>query len=819
MNISYSWLKDYIKTDVGAEEIAKILTSIGLEVGTVEKIQTIKGGLEGLVVGEVLTCRPHENSDHMHVTTVNVGKGDPLQIVCGAPNVAAGQKVIVATIGTVLYEGDKSFTIKKSKLRGIDSNGMICAEDEIGVGSDHAGIMVLPNDTQVGLPAKEYFNVKDDYVIEVDITPNRADAISHYGVARDLNAYFLAHKEPTKLTIPDVDNFKVENHDLEIAIEVPDHTLCPRYAGVTINNIIIKESPEWLQNKLRLIGLNPINNVVDVTNYVLHAFGQPLHSFDAAKIKGNKVIVKTVAEGTKFTTLDGVERALSAEDLMICNAEEPMCMGGVFGGIDSGISESSTSVFLESAYFNPVTIRKTARRHGLNTDASFRFERGIDPNNTIYCLKYAAMLIKELGGGQISSNITDIYPEKIKDFVVDVTFEKIDSLIGKHIGQETLETIFKGLEMNILKKTDKGYELQVPAYRVDVQRDVDVIEDILRIYGYNNVEFSDSLKSNLSYTTKPDSLKLQNLISEQLTANGFYEVLNNSLTKGSYYDDLRAFPADNCIKLMNPLSLDLNVMRQTLLFGGLENILRNVNRQTGDLKFYEFGNCYRFDVTKKTEEDHLKGYSESYHTALWITGNKTEQNWSTPISATTYYQLKAYVENILTRLGVNIQNINLKETNNELFSQSLEYYTRTGMLLCSVSIVSPKLLKKMDIGQPVYYADLEWNNLMKETAKHMVYFTEISKFPAVRRDLALLLDKQTSFAEIEKIAHDTERKLLKNVTLFDVYEGKNLPVGKKSYAVSFTLQDEERTLNDKQIDNIMQRLTKNLVEKLHAEQR
>lgn len=819
MNISYHWLKTYLATNLAPVELGKILTSIGLEVGSVETVQTIKGGLEGLVVGEVLTCTEHENSDHLHVTTVNVGSGEPLQIVCGAANVAAGQKVIVATVGTVLYSGDESFTIKRSKIRGVESLGMICAEDEIGVGKSHDGIMVLPADTKVGTLAKDYFDIQDDTIIEVDITPNRADAASHFGVARDAAAYFATHNQPTTLTKPSVDGFKVAHTNLTIPVTVESSDDCPRYAGVTISNIQVKESPKWLQDRLNIIGIRPINNVVDATNYALHAFGQPLHAFDAAKIKGGKISVKKVAEGTKFVTLDGVERKLSAHDLMICNAEEPMCMAGVFGGHDSGVTEKTTSIFIESAYFNPVTIRKTARRHGLNTDASFRYERGIDPNNTIYVLKYVALLIQELAGGDISSEIIDVYPTPMTDFKVTVSLEKIYTLIGKTIPETTIETIFKGLEMRVLSQSNGVYELSIPPYRVDVQRDVDVIEDILRIYGYNNVEFSDSLKSNISYSQHPDSNKLQHQISEQLTACGFNEILNNSLTKVSYYEKSESFPVENCVKLMNPLGNDLSVMRQTLLFGGLENMTYNINHQNADLKFYEFGNCYHFDGNKRNDENVLSPYHEEYHLGLWLCGKRTQQTWLRAEEKTSFYELKGYVHNVLRRLGIDLQKTTITELSNDLWSEGLTISTISGKTLATLGLVAPKLLKTFDINTTVFFADLEWKQLLKEAGKHKITYHDISKFPAVKRDLALLLDKNITFAEVEQIAHNTERKLLKSVHLFDVYEGKNLEAGKKSYAVNFTLQDNEKTLNDKQIDAIMQKLITNFEEKLGAKLR
>ncbi|MDD3078281.1 MAG: phenylalanine--tRNA ligase subunit beta [Paludibacter sp.] len=819
MNISYNWLKQYINIDITPDELSKALTSIGLEVGGVEEVQTVKGGLEGLIIGEVLTCVDHENSDHLHVTTVNVGAEAPLQIVCGAPNVAAGQKVVVATVGTKLYSGDEIFTIKRSKIRGIESLGMICAEDEIGIGTSHDGIIVLPAETKIGTLAKDYYGIKSDYLIEVDITPNRVDAASHYGVARDLAAYFALKNPAIKLTKPNVDNFSIQNTDLSIPVIVENQEACPRYSAVTISDVTVKESPDWLKNALLIIGLRPINNIVDVTNYVLHELGQPLHAFDADKIAGKEVHVKCMPEGTPFVTLDGVERKLNAADLMICDVEKPMCIGGVFGGHDSGVTEKTKHVFLESAYFNPVSIRKTARRHGLNTDASFRYERGCDPTNTIYVLKRCALLIQEVAGGTISSDIVDIYPKEIKPFEVSITLQKINSLVGKEIGKENIETILNALEMKIAERAEDGYLLHVPPYRVDVQRDVDVIEDILRIYGYNNVEIGEKLISNLSYSSKPDSHKLQNLIAEQLTAQGFNEILNNSLTKGGYYTNLTSFPEANCVRIINALSSDLNVMRQTLLFGGLENIAYNINRRNADLKFYEFGNCYYYHAENKKDDEILSAYSEDFHLGIWLTGNKYAQSWAVAEQKSSIYELKAYIENIFRRMGVNQRKLVIGEYSDDLLSEALTVYSPRGNKLAVYGIVHPKILKKLDIDQEVYFADLNWKALLTEVSKHQVEYTEISKFPEVKRDLALLIDKTVSFAEIEKIAFEAERKLLKNVTLFDVYEGKNLEPGKKSYAVSFILQDETKTLNDKQIDGIMQKMIKNLEGKLDAKLR
>ena len=820
MNISYNWLKDYLDFDLQPDEVAAALTSIGLETGGVEEVQTIKGGLEGLVIGEVLTCEEHPNSDHLHITTVNVGGAEPLQIVCGAPNVAAGQKVVVAVNGTKLYDGDECFTIKRSKIRGVESNGMICAEDEIGIGTDHAGIIVLPADAVVGTPAKEYYNVKSDYVLEVDITPNRVDATSHFGVARDLAAYLKQNGKPANLKRPSVDAFKIDDEVPAIEVVVEYKEACLRYSGITIKNVTVKESPEWLQNRLKVIGLRPINNVVDITNYILHGVGQPLHSFDADKIKGNKVVVRSATEGAKFVTLDGVERTLTDRDLMICNVEEPMCIAGVFGGLDSGVTEQTKNVFLESATFHPTWIRKTARRFGLNTDASFRYERGLDPNQTVEVMKRAALLIQEVAGGTITGAIQDIYPVPVAPYRVELTYDKVNTLIGKVIPVETVKSILESLEMKIVSETAEGLVIDVPVYRIDVQRDVDVIEDILRIYGYNNVEFSDNVKSNLSYQTPTDrSYKLQNLISEQLCGCGFNEILNNSLTRSAYYDNLSTYPVSHCVMLMNPLSADLNCMRQTLLFGGLESVEHNAKRKNGNIRFFEFGNCYDYNIDHKKEGETLAEFSEDYRLGLWVSGSRVDNNWAHPNEKSSVYELKAYVENILVRLGVNLQKVIFGNLANDIYSAGLSITTSSGRQLGTMGIVSPKICKELDIETDVYYAELSWTLLMKEIKKSKVTFSEISKFPAVKRDLALLLEKNVQFAEIEKIATESERKLLKDVALFDVYEGKNLPAGKKSYAVSFYLQDEGKTLNDKQIDAIMKKIQTNLEQKLGAQLR
>lgn len=820
MNISYNWLKEYVDFDLTPEEVSAALTSIGLETDGVEEVQSIKGGLEGLVVGEVLTCEPHPNSDHMHITTVDLGEGEPVQIVCGAANVAAGQKVIVATLGTKLYDGDQSFTIKKSKLRGVESNGMICAEDEIGVGTSHDGIIVLPQDVVPGTLAKDYYNIKSDYVFEVDITPNRADACSHYGVARDLYAWLVQNGYQTSLHRPETSEFKVDNHDMDIDVVVENTEACPRYAGVAIKNVTVKESPEWLQNKLRLIGVRPVNNIVDITNYILHAYGQPMHCFDADKIKGGKIVVKTCQEGTKFVTLDEVERKLSERDLMICNAEEPMCIAGVFGGLDSGTTEATKDVFLESAYFHPTWVRKTARRHGLSTDSSFRFERGIDPNGTIYALKEAAILVKELAGGEIASDIKDNYPAPVADFAVELSYEYVNSLVGKVIPAETIKSIVTSLEMKIVAETAEGLSLSIPAYRVDVQRPCDVVEDILRIYGYNNVEIPTSLKSSLNVEGEVDkSVKLQNLVSEQLVGCGFNEILNNSLTAASYYDGLETYKPENLVRVMNPLSNDLNVMRASLLFGGLECIQHNANRKNADLRFFEFGNCYHFNAEKKNPEKVLAAYSEELHLGLWLTGKYISNSWAHPDMNSSVYELKAYVLNIFSRLGVNLGAMVFGNLSDDIYSVAISIHTRGGKLVATFGVLSKKLQKAFDIDNEVYYADINWKELMKAIKGKKVTCTEISKFPAVKRDLALLIDKKVQFAEIEKIAYETDKKLLKSVELFDVYEGKNLEAGKKSYAVSFVLQDENATLNDKQIDKLMQKLITNLQNKLDAKLR
>ena len=820
MNISYNWLKEFIELPLDPQQTADALTSIGLETGGVEEVQSIKGGLKGIVTGKVLTCVEHPNSDHLHITTVDLGTGEPVQIVCGAPNVDAGQYVIVATVGTILYDGEESFTIKRSKIRGVESFGMICAEDEIGIGKGHDGIIVLKDTPTPGTPAAEYFGIKSDYVIEVDITPNRIDAASHYGVARDLAAYLKRNGYNSSITKPSVDGFAIDSPNGDaIKVVVENTEAAPRYAGLTIKGVTVKDSPDWLKQRLNTIGVRPINNIVDITNYILHETGQPLHCFDVKEIAGNTVIVKTLPEGTSFVTLDGVERKLSDKDLMICNQNEGMCLAGVFGGLKSGVTETTTDIFLESAYFNPTWIRKSARRHGLNTDASFRFERGIDPNTTVYVLKRAAMLVKELAGGEITGDITDIYPETIAPYPVTLTYNRVNSLIGKEISEDIVKEILSSLEIEIVKEENGVLELKVPTYRVDVRRDCDVIEDILRIYGYNNVEITESVHSNLSNKSVADEQHNRyNTIANELTGCGFNEILNNSLTKTSYYKDLTSFPESNCVKVMNPLSSDLGVMRQTLLFGGLESVAYNINRRNADLKFYEFGNCYSYNPEADTEKGVLAPYSEEYRMGMWLTGNEVANSWAQKDIQTSFFMLKGYVENVLTRLGMKGK-YTTEQSSDDIYSAVLVYKTRGGKEIGKAGIISKNILRKFDIETEVYFAEFNFAMLCKESVKTKTIYSELSKFPPVKRDLALLVDTSVKFSEIEKIARESERKLLKEVSLFDVYEGKNLEAGKKSYAVSFILQDTEKTLADKQIDAVMNKIITNLENKVGAKLR
>lgn len=820
MNISYNWLKRYIETDLPAEEVARILTDIGLEVEGFEKIETVKGGLQGVVVGQVVTCTDHPDSDHLHVTTVDVGTGEPLQIVCGAANCRAGLKVLCATVGAVLYPngGDEEFKIKRSKIRGVESLGMLCAEDELGIGSSHEGIMELPADAPVGMAAREYLRVEDDYLIEIGLTPNRVDAASHIGVARDLAAYLRSRGERTEVKWPDVSAFAVDNHDLPVAIRVENHEACPRYVGVTVSGCKIGPSPEWMQNCLRAAGINPKNNLVDITNFVLFELGQPLHAFDAAKIEGREVVVRTCAEGTPFVTLDGVERKLTDKDLMICSAERPMCIAGVFGGLDSGISETTTDVFIESAYFNPVWVRKTAKRFGLNTDSSFRFERGIDPNLQVYAAKRAALLMKELAGGTISSEITDICPVPAADFVFDVSFARINALIGKEIPQETVRTILAALEVKILSEHEGRLTVAVPPYRVDVQREADLIEDILRIYGYNNVEIPARVRSTLSYAPKPDRNRLVNLAADFLTDNGFTEIMSNSLTKGAYYEGLTACPPERCVRILNPLSADLNVLRQTLLFNMLEAVCLNINHKNGDLKLYEFGNCYFYDEAKRTEENHLAAYSEEYRLAIAVTGIATPQSWNTKPEKASFFTLRAVAEKLLRRFGIDIYALKSEPTQSDLFAEGLTM-SLNGKELLQIGVVSGKLRRLTDVKQEVYYLEMNFDALVRSTKKHRIAAEELSKFPEVKRDLALLVDRDVTFAALRSVALATERKLLKNVSLFDVYEGDKLPEGKKSYALSFILEDKTRTLDDKTIERVMANLTRQFEQQCGAQVR
>ena len=820
MNVSYKWLKEYVDFSLTPQQVADALTSEGLEVDSLEEVPAIRGGLKGIVVGEVLECDPHPDSDHMHVCSVNLGEKEPVQIVCGASNIAKSQKVMVATIGCVLYDGDKEFKIKKSRLRGIDSYGMICAEDEIGVGKDHNGIIVLPQDTKPGTPAAEYYNLESDYVIEIDITPNRADACSHYGVARDLYAWLVRNGYETSIHRPSVDDFKIDNEDLNIDIEVENSEACPRYCAITVKDCEVKESPEWLKTKLETIGLRSINNIVDITNYIMMAYGQPLHCFDADMIKGNKVVVRTMPEGTPFVTLDGVEHKLSEKDLAICNAEEPMCIAGVFGGKGSGTYDTTKDVLFESAYFNPTWIRKSARRHGLSTDASFRFERGIDPNGQIYALKQAAMLAKELAGGKISMSIKDVRKEEAKDFIVDLDYEYAFNLMGKVIDKNIIKEIVTSLEMNILEDSDNGLKLAVPPYRVDVTRPCDVVEDILRIYGYNNVEIPTSINSTLTIEGEEDrSHKLRDLVSEQLVGYGFNEVMNNSLTKTSYYETLENLSLNKAVKIMNPLSSDLGVMRQTLLFGGLENIKRNLNRKIEDLRFFEFGNCYHYDASKLSD-NHMTAYSEELHLGMWLAGKREHNSWIKENGKTSIYELKAHVENVFRRLGVQAQALNISENaESDLMSVTLKYTAHNGKDIAVLGIVKHGILQKLDISGDVFFADINWTNLMKLTRKNKVVYSKLSKFPPVSRDLALLVKSDVKFADIERIARSTEKKLLKSVELFDVYEGKNIGEGMKSYAVNFILEDSEKTLTDERTDKVMKNIMNNLAREIGAQQR
>lgn len=813
MNISLNWLVDYIDINMDVEEVCRILTDIGLEVAGYTKTESIKGGLRGLVIGEVLTCKEHPNSDHLHITEVKLGDEEIVPIVCGAPNVAAGQKVVVATVGTTLYDGDEEFTIKKSKMRGEPSYGMICAEDEIGVGSSHEGIIVLPNDAKVGMPASEYYNITTDYNIEIDITPNRVDGTYHLGVARDLAAYLKQTRE-IDYHLPSIEGFEIDSTTSDMQIEIENKETCRRYSGICIEGIEIKESPEWLKTKLLSIGLNPINNIVDITNFILFELGQPLHSFDMDKIEGHKVIVKTMDKGSKFVTLDGIERELHEDDLMICNTKEAMCLAGVFGGLKSGISKDTKNVFIESACFDPVYVRKTARRHGLNTDASFRFERGTDPNMTVFALKRAAMLIKELAGGKITSNILDLYPEPVLDHEIKVKFSHIDRLIGKKIGNDKIKNILKSLEIKIVNEDGDDMTLQVPPYRVDVLREADIVEDILRIYGFGNIELPEKVNATLSYSEKPDGFKLRNVISDLLSSKGFNEIINNSLTKASYFEKFDTYNTDETVVIYNPLSSDLNAMRQTLLFGGLESIAYNVNRKASNILFYEFGKAYFFN--HKENEDHQKRYEERELLSLFVSGNKNSNSWNTKAEPSNYFYLKGYCNIILERLGFDMNSLKEEESQKDIFKEGMTYSQGKTELL-SLGVISNKVSHMLGVDQTVYYAEFNWKNIMSKIKNNSITYTPVSKYPEVKRDLALLLDKNVTFTQVRDIALRTEKKLLKKVSLFDVFENEKLGLNKKSYAVNFTLLDENKTLTDKQIDKIMNKLIGSYKHLLNAE--
>lgn len=818
MNISYNWLKDYINTPLTPDELAAALTSIGLETGSVEEVESIRGGLRGLVIGKVLTCVEHPDSDHLHITTVDLGDGQATQIVCGAPNVAAGQTVVVATVGTTLYDGDKEFKIKKSKIRGVESFGMICAEDEIGVGKSHDGIIVITKDVKPGTPAAEYFGLTSDYVLEVDLTPNRIDAASHYGVARDLAAWSAQHAEALPLMRPSVEAFHIDRPDGAVTVEVDNYQACPRYSGVTIRGVKVGESPKWLRDRLNAIGVRPINSVVDITNYILHAIGQPLHCFDLAKIDGEKVVVRNYPEGTTFVTLDGVEHKLSDADLMICSASKPMCIAGVFGGLDSGVTEATTDIFIESAYFNPTSVRKTARRHGLQTDASFRYERGTDPNITMYALKLAALMVKELAGGEICGEPVDIYPNPVAPFEVTLSYDYACGLIGKEISADTINAILRSLEIEIVSADERQASLRVPTYRVDVQRPCDVVEDVLRIYGYNNVEMSTTVHSSLSFKSAADTDNtLRNLVSEQLTAVGFNEILNNSLTAERYYAECPTYPLDRCVRLLNPLSADLSVMRQTLLFGGLESLAYNINRRAADLMMYEFGHVYFHNPqAESTAERPLAPYSEASHLGIWITGAIRPAGWLRTEEKSSFYDLRAVVDNMFARLGIAASGLKTAPGSDPMFAASLEVTSRNGKRLGQLGIVSKDVLRQFDIKQEVYFAEFDWAALVQLASRHSVSYADLPKTQPVKRDLALLVDNAVTMQQIEDTVRECERKLLREVTLFDVYEGDKLPAGKKSYAITITLQDPERTLNDKQIDAVMRKIIAGLESKTGA---
>ena len=805
MKISYNWLKQFLQVDWEENKTSELLTDLGLEVEGIETKESIKGSLEGILVGEVLTCVQHPNADRLKITTVDLGTGDPVQIVCGAPNVAAGQKVPVATIGTTLYDDEGvGFKIKKGKIRGEKSHGMICAEDELGLGTSHDGILILNKKLKVGTPAAEVFNIETDQVFEIGLTPNRADAMSHYGVARDFRAGLIQHGINLELITPSVSDFHVEQRRLRIDVEVENKDLAPRYCGISILDVEVKDSPEWIQNRLKSIGITPKNNIVDITNYVLHELGQPLHAFDASKIKGNKVIVKTLAQGTKFTTLDEVERELHSEDIMICDAESnPLCIAGVFGGINSGVSEKTTSIFLESAYFNPVSIRKTAKRHALNTDASFRFERGIDINFTEYALKRAALLIEEYAGGKVASDVMDFYPEKIEDFQVFLSYESAFRLIGQEIDKETIKNILASLEIKISSETEGGLGLTIPSYRVDVQREADIIEEILRVYGYNNIKFSHKLNTSISFNSNKD-VSLENIVANQLTTLGFNETMANSLTKEEYSSFSENFKSEFNVTMLNPLSNDLKVMRQSLLFSGLESISYNLNRKNNSLKLYEFG---------KTYHKYEKGYQEDKHLTIFVSGARTKDTWTSLTQNSEFFYLKGIVMSILERIGVT--NIKTSPVKSDVFSEGIVLSLGKNKLV-EFGVIKKKILKEFGIKQEVLFADFDWTSILSISGKKKIKVSMLPKFPSVKRDLALLLDQKITFKEIYDLAFQSERNLLKDVGLFDVYQGDKLPEGKKSYAVSFVLQDNNKTLEDRQIDKIMQKLQQSFEKNLGA---
>lgn len=819
MVISYKWLNDYVKSSLTPSEIDETLTFSGLEIEGVEKVETIKGGLEHVVIGKVMTCEDHPDSDHLHVTTVDVGADRLLDIVCGAANVAAGQKVVVATIGTKIWTSETEyFEIKKSKIRGKVSEGMICAEDELGLGNSHDGIMVLPDDAPVGMPAKEYFNVQEDYAIEVAITANRSDATSHIGVGRDLvAAYNTQHGGNLSLDIPSVEDYKQDNNNCTINVRVEDTENCPRYSGVTITGVKVTESPDWLKNKLRTVGIRPINNIVDITNFVLMEIGQPMHAFDADMIEGGTVVVKKLSEGTMFTTLDGVERKLNGSELMICNEKEGMCIAGVFGGQKSGVTESTTNVFLESAYFNPVSIRKTSKYHGLKTDASFRYERGCDPNITVYALKRAALLIKELAGGTISSDIIDVYPIPIERAKVEINYRSMFDLMGKEIPVNTIKSILAMLGITIEAESAESMTLRIPTNKVDVTRQCDVIEEIMRIYGYNNITFDETLNSCLSYNKKPNPNKIQNVVGDYLANNGFVEIMNNSLTKAEYYDNNADFDSINNVVLLNPLSKELNVLRQTLLYSGMECIVYNINHKIQNQKLFEFGKHYRYNPNQVDNEDVTKRYFEERHLSLFMTGVETGESWKMASQPVDFYYLKSHVTNILRRLRINMGRVVAEPAKAKYFAEGLDLmFKDSKKVIVSLGRLAKPTLKKMDCKQDVYYADFNWDLLLKSIPTQEVTFSEIAKNPEVRRDLALLIDKNVTFDAVEKLAFETEKKLLKKVGLFDVYEGDRIEEGKKSYAVSFIFQDKDKTLSDKQIESIMTKLQKNFETRLGA---